>query len=572
VEYFVEEKIDGVSISLIYEDGLLTLGATRGDGKRGDDITENIKTIRSIPLRIPAVGGSRKQKVPKLLEVWGEAYLSHAQFERINREKEKSGEEPFANPRNACAGTLKLLDPKMVAARRLDAFIHGLAVLKGGESPRSQSDAFSFFKGLGFKTIAHTVVCSSIEKASTFIDRFQNKKAKLYYDIDGLVIKVNCFDQHKVLGKTSKAPRWMIAYKYPAERVTTVLEGIKVQVGRTGVLTPVARLKPVKVSGTTVSRASLHNQDEIERLDARIGDHVVVEKSGEIIPKVVEVLKGRRKGSPRKFVFPTKCPSCGAKTERFEGEVAVRCINLGCSAQLKAKVRHFAQRDAMDIEGLGSVWVEQFVDNGLIRNLADIYYLDFDRVLNLERMAKKSTENLFRGIEESKKQPLHRLIFGLGIPGVGENAAHILAQRFRKLDKLAAVSEADLESIREVGPVTAHSIARFFAEGGAKKILEKLRNAGVRFDLVEAAKGEMPFTNKTVVITGTLEKYERSQAESLIRSLGGRPSGSVSKKTDFLVAGESPGSKLAKAKSLGVKIIQEKEFLGLLRECGVDAV
>lgn len=566
IDYFVEEKIDGVSLSLTYENGLFVLGATRGDGTRGDDVTENIKTIGSIPLKIPRSGAGFRGKVPKLLEVRAEAYLSHSIFEKINREKEKAGEELFANPRNACAGSLKLLDPKLVAARKLDAFVHGLAIFEGSGRPESQSGAFEFLKELGFKTIRHTSLCRDINEVNQFIAGFHEKKDHLDYDIDGMVVKVDSFADQKALGATSKAPRWMIAYKYPAERAETILEDIKVQVGRTGTLTPVAILKPVRLSGTTVSRASLHNQDEIERLDVRIGDHVLVEKSGEIIPKVMEVVKGKRKGPLRKFVYPDRCPVCGGKAERFGEEVAVRCINLACPAQLKARVRHYAQRDAMDIDGLGIVWIEKFIELGWIKDLADIYSMDFDKVAALERMGEKSTENLFKGIEVSKKRPLHRLIYGLGILDVGEHAAHLLAQKFKGLDRLAGVTLEELESIREIGPVTARSIHEFFREPGAKKVLEKLRKAGVRFDLVEEVKASTPFSGKTCVITGTLEKFERSAAEALIRRFGGHPSGSVSKKTDFLIVGENAGSKLDKAKELGIKILHEKEFLKMLEQ------
>ncbi len=570
VEYFAEEKVDGVSLSLTYEDGILVLAATRGDGTRGDDVTENVKTISSIPLRLPAPGLAFKGKVPSRLEVRAEAFISHAQFEKINNEKEKLDEEPFANPRNACAGSLKLLDPKLVASRRLDARIHGLAVIEGVNAPTSQSGAFAYLQSLGLPMIENHKLCLDLGQVEDYIGKFQEKKNELLYDVDGLVIKVDRFDFQRALRTTSKSPRWAIAYKYPAERAETVLEDIKVQVGRTGVLTPVAVLKPVRLSGTTVSRASLHNQDEIERLDVRIGDVVRVEKCGEIIPKVVEVAAEKRKGSLRKFVFPERCPVCGGKVEKAGEEVAVRCINPACPAQLKARVRHFAMRDAMDIEGLGAVWVATFVEKGLIKDLADIYSLDRDKVLKLERMGEKSADNLFQGIEDSKKRPLEKLIFGLGIADVGERGGHILAQKFRTLEKLEAASFEELREIREIGPVTAQSIYDFFREPGTKKILARLKKAGVHFDIVEAVKTGTPFSGKTFVITGTLEKYERSEAEALIRGLGGHPSGSVSKKTDFLIAGESAGSKLEKAKTLGVRILDEKAFLKMLADSGIS--
>ncbi|HLD49741.1 MAG TPA: NAD-dependent DNA ligase LigA, partial [bacterium] len=465
---------------------------------------------------------------------------------------------------------LKMLDPKIVASRRLDAWAHGLALIEGAaKEPKSQSEAHEFMRSLGLKTIQNTRLCESIEKVIEFIEEFRDKKSKLSYEVDGLVVKVNRFDYQTALKSTSKAPRWAIAYKYPAERAETMLEDIKVQIGRTGVLTPVAILKPVQLSGTTVSRASLHNSDEIERLDVRIGDHVRVEKSGEIIPKVMEVLKEKRKGALRKFVFPDHCPVCGGKAEKSGEEVAVRCINPACPAQLKARVRHFAQRTAMDIEGLGAVWGNTFVEKGLIKDLADIYFLDFETVANLERMGEKSTENFFKGLEDSKSRPLARLIFGLGIMDVGERGAQILAQKFRNLDALAKAVMEDFESIREIGPVTAQSIYDFFREEGAKKIISKLRKAGVRFDIVEKIKAGTPFSGKTCVITGTLEKYERPAAEALIRSLGGHPTGSVSKKTDFVIVGENAGSKAAKAKELGIEIFDEKQFLRLLKSSGI---
>lgn len=577
LSYFVEQKIDGVSISLVYEKGRLTLGATRGDGRFGDDVTENIKTVRSIPLAIPSPGAPFKGKIPDILEVRGEIYMPEESFEKLNQEKEKKGEELFANPRNACAGSLKLLAPAQVAERRLNIFVHGLGLVKVGTVParpaggceppllpRSQSEAFDFFKALGFRTIEYTKRCADIHEAEEFIRWFQPKRDKLNYEIDGMVVKVDSFEDQKALGQTTHAPRWMIAYKYPAERKETLVEDIQVQVGRTGALTPVAFLKPVRISGTTVSRASLHNRDEIERLDVRIGDHVLVEKSGEIIPKVIEVLRGKRKKPLPKFRFPTKCPVCGGRAQSFGDEVAVRCVNFGCPAQLKARVRHYAQRDAMDIEGLGEVWIHTFVEKGFIKDLADIYYLDFDKVRNLERMGEKSAQNLFQGIEASKKRPLQRLIFGLGILNVGEHAADLLAHQFKSLDCLAKAGEDELSRIREIGPVTAESIVHFFKEPGTQKVLAKLARAGVRSDIVEAVKTGGPFAGKTVVITGTLKNYGRGEAEALIRRMGGHPSGSVSRKTDFLILGREPGSKYDKAKELGIKILSESDFQKLI--------
>ena len=568
--YFVEEKIDGVSIALVYEDGLLKLGATRGDGRYGDDITENIKTLGSVPLRLPAPGSSFQGPVPKLLEVRGEAYISKDQFWKINHEKEKNGEELFANPRNACAGSLKLLDPKLVARRKLDALIHGLARCEGSQKPRNQSEAMAFLRDLGFKVIPDAQKCKDMREVFGVVDAIETKRDQLQYEIDGVVVKVDRFEDQKALGMTSKSPRWMIAYKYPAEQAETVLEDIKIQVGRTGVLTPVANLTPVRLAGTTVSRASLHNQDEIERLDARIGDHVFIEKSGEIIPQVISVNKDKRKGNPPKFVFPKNCPVCGEKAGKYGEEVAVRCLNPLCPAQLKGALKHFAGREAMDIENLGVSIIDQLVEKGLVKDLADLYYLKQAGLEALERMAEKSAANLIEGIERSKKRPLPNLIFALGILDVGVHTAFILADKFRNIEKLSKATVENLEGIREIGPVTAESIVGFFRQESTKKLLKKLEQAGVQMDIVEKIAGDNPFRGKTIVLTGTLERMERPAAEALLRKLGAHPSGSVSKKTNILVAGPGAGSKLSKARELGVTIWDEANFLSELKKSGVQ--
>lgn len=568
-EYFVEEKIDGVSIALVYENGTLKLGASRGDGKYGDDITENIKTIGSIPLRIPAEGSSFKGTPPKLLEVRGEAFIAKNQFEKINKEKEKNGEELFANPRNACAGSLKLLDSKIVAIRKLDALIHGLARLEGENKPKSQSEAMTLLRSLGFKTISDAKKCKGLKEVFDVIDAVENKREKLQYEIDGAVVKVDNFEDQKTLGFTSKSPRWMIAYKYPAEQAVTVLEDIKVQVGRTGVLTPVAILKPVRLAGTTVSRASLHNQDEIERLDARIGDHVFIEKSGEIIPQVISVDLSKRKGNPPKFIFPEKCPVCGEKTGKSGTEVAIRCLNSLCPAQLKGSLKHFAGREAMDIENLGIALIDQLVAKGLVKDLADLYFLKQTDLEPLERMGGKSAKNVIEAIEQSKKKPLSRLIFALGILDVGVHTAFILADRFKSIEKLAAADAEALQGIHEIGPVTAESIVAFFHQASTKKILKKMKEADVAMDITEKTIGDNPFRGKTIVLTGTLEKLERSKAEAILRKLGARPSGSVSSKTDIVIAGPGAGSKLKKANELRLLVWDEERFLSELSVLGV---
>ncbi len=562
VDYFVEEKIDGVSISLTYENGHLTLAATRGDGETGDDVTANIKTIHAVPLVIPRTE-KFKGRVPELIEVRGEVYMPKESFEKLNAEKEKHGEELFANPRNACAGSLKLLDPGIVAERRLSIFCHGVGAFKG-QVPQAQSELIAFYKQLGFPVVASAHVCKGIAEVIKFVEKYEPNRYRLDYEIDGMVVKVNKFDDQQRLGKTSKAPRYLIAYKYAAEQAETILEDIQIQVGRTGVLTPVAHLEPVFVSGTTVSRASLHNQDEIERLDARIGDHVLVQKSGEIIPKVVKVLTEKRKGSLRKFQFPTQCPVCGSRVVQTEGQVAIRCVSANCPAQLKAHLRHYAMRSAMDIDGLGVQLIEQIVDNKLVKNISDLYDLTLEQLTDLERMGEKSAENLLKGIEASKGRYLNRLMFALGIPNIGEHVADILAEEFRTLDALSQASPEELQSIHEIGPVAAEAIVLFFKDPATKRILEKLKKAGVRCDFMPKKVASGALEGKSFVVTGTLEKFSRDEAHDMIKKSGGRVSSSISSKTDYLVVGEDAGSKLEKAKKLGVATLNEKAFLKML--------
>jgi DNA ligase (NAD+) len=558
--YCVEEKIDGVSIALIYEKGKLVLGATRGDGRFGDDVTANIKTIRAVPLSLPAPGAAYEGVVPQLLELRGEVFMPQKSFLKLNEEKEKQGEELFVNPRNACAGSLKLLDSKLVAKRELSLFVHGVG-LHDSLAPKSQSEMLDFFKALGFKVNPNSKKCRNIEEVIEYCEKHQAVKDKLPYDIDGVVVKVDSFQDQAFLGSTAKSPRWMIAYKYPAEQAQTTLLDIQVQVGRTGTLTPVAILKPVFLAGTTVSRASLHNRDEIERLDVRIGDSVLVEKSGLIIPKVVGVLHDKRKTKLAKFVFPKKCPVCAGEVTSVGEEVAIRCMNLNCPAQLKAHLRHFAKREAMDIEGLGIQLINQLVDQKMAKDVADIYNLDYDKVVHLERMAEKSADNLFRAIEESKKRPLPRLIFALGISDVGEHAAQVLAQKYHSIEALAKASREELEEIHEIGEVMARSIVDFFNLKSTRLVLEKLKKAGVVFNYIEKVdRANAPLLGKTFVVTGTLSKYSRLEIQNLIRKLGGNIGSGVSKNTHFLVAGNEPGSKLKKAQELHIPILDEKAF------------
>jgi len=571
IDYVVELKIDGVSISLLYENGKFIQGATRGDGVKGDDVTVNLKTIKSLPLKLEPVRGV---KIPGTFEARGEIYLSSRMFLKINKEKEKNNEEPFANPRNAAAGSLKLLDSAMVAERQLDMWIYGLGYVEGSVF-KAQSEALGFLKGAGFRVNPRIKKCRSINEVIEYCKEWEHKKDSLEYDIDGMVIKVDSFAHQRALGHTSKSPRWMISYKFPAEQKETILEDIIVQVGRTGTLTPVAVLKPIELSGSTVSRATLHNQDEVARKDIRIGDHVIIEKAGEIIPQVVEAIKSKRKGRERKFSMPGKCPVCGSEVKEVKGEVALRCENLACAAQLKERVKHFASRQAMDIEGMGDAIAAQLVDRGMIKDYGDIYYLKRADLAGLERMAEKSASNLIDAIEKSKRNTLNRLVFGLGIRHVGIRAAWILSARFGSIDKIASAEIEGFEAINEIGPVMAESIYNFFRTKENKKVIEKLKKAevNVKGRAHPAPQGygagsaeRKALEGKTFVVTGALENFSRQDAEELIRQNGGNASSSVSKKTDFLVTGKDPGFKYDKAKKLGVKIIREEEFKKLIQK------
>jgi DNA ligase (NAD+) len=563
VSYFVEEKIDGVSMSLVYEKGILTRAITRGDGKTGDDVTENVKTIRSIPLSII---GRKNESIPDVLEVRGEVYMPHASFQAINAEKEARKEILFANPRNACAGSLKLLDPALVARRNLALFVYGLGYVEG-RVPVETFEAFVHFaKECGLPVNPHSRLCDDIDAVIDYCRRHDRARSELSYDIDGMVVKVNSFTDHRILGATSKSPRWQIAYKFPAEQVETVLEDIQVQVGRTGVLTPVACLRPVQVSGTTVSRASLHNKDEIARLDVRIGDSVVIEKSGEIIPKVIRVLTEKRSKRSVPFRFPTECPVCASPVTQHENEVALRCLSPRCPAQIKAHLRHWAMRSAMDIQGLGVQLIDQLVDEGILKTVSDIYRLEKDTLVSLERMGEKSAANIMAAIEKSKKRPLNKVIFALGIPEVGEHAGIVLAHQYKSLEDISTADYTDLCAIHEIGPVMAQSIVDFFALKSTQAMLSDLKRLGV--DLAQAPARQSdeaaPFQAKTFVITGSLSRYSRAEVKNIIQMLGGKVTGSVSAKTDYVVIGEEPGSKYTKAKSLGVPIVTENDFYRMI--------
>ena len=553
-DYIVEFKIDGVSVSIVYENGKFLRGATRGDGKTGDDVSFNLKTIRSIPMEL----SGDKENLPELIEVRGEVFIPKKMFEKINKEKEKCGEELFANPRNAAAGSLKLLDPRITARRYLDILIWGVGELKGKQL-KGHEDALDYMKKLGIKVIPYATRCSDIEGVIKVCEKWQEKRIELDYATDGMVIKVNSIKQQEKLGTTAKSPRWMIAYKFPAERVVTRIIDMKAQVGRTGVITPVAILEPVLVSGTTVSRATLHNFDEIKRLDIKLNDRVYIEKSGEIIPKVIQVIKEKRNGSEKTLKAPTNCPFCGSTLERDEDEVALRCGNASCGAQVKQRIFHFASKNAMDIEGLGESIVEQLVEKELVKDYADIYGLELDQLKGLERFAEKSAQNIKKSIEKSKSNDLNRLIFALGIRHVGQKAAWTLAMKFGSLQEIMNQDIKSLTSINELGPVMAESINKFFKNLKNLKVIEKLIKYGVKTKAVKLPEKTV-FSGKTFVITGSLNDYTRQGAEELIRMFGGSTSSSVSKNTDFLIAGKDPGSKLGKAEKLGVKTINEKDF------------
>ena len=556
VGYVVELKFDGVSVSLTYRDGRLEQGATRGDGEQGDDITANLKTIRAIPL---ALHPPASVAVPRRMEVRGEVYLPRPAFEALNREREKKGELLFANPRNAAAGSLKQLDSRVVMERRLNIFCYGLGAVEG-RAFAAHHETLKFLQEAGFRVNPHFKRCAGIEQAIAYCREWEPKRSKLEYDIDGMVIKVDSLEQQRRLGATAKSPRFAIAYKFPAERAVTRLLEIEVNVGRTGVLTPVAHLEPVFLAGTTVSRASLHNEDEIKRKEIRIGDLVTVEKAGEIIPQVVEVLKSKRTGREKSFHMPTRCPVCGGPVARDPEEVALRCQSVACPAQLKERLVHFAQRDAMDIEGLGDAMAEQLVGTRLVADYGDIYGLKMEKLLALERMGKKSAENLLKGIQASTQRGLARLIFALGIRHVGAVNAQALTRHFSAMEKLARATEEELNELPDVGPVVAASIAQFFQSPENSRVLHKLRAAGVKMEEAAAKRLSDRLAGETVLFTGELADLPRHEAQELVRAHGGAVGSGVTSKTTLVVAGPEAGSKLGKARKLGIKIVDETEF------------
>lgn len=553
--YVVEHKIDGLSVSLEYRDGEFVRGSTRGDGTVGEDVSENIKTIASVPLKL-------SKPIP-YIEVRGEVYMPRDSFVHLNEQREEREEPLFANPRNAAAGSLRQLDPKIAAERKLDIFVFNIQQLEGVEV-KTHIEGLQLLKELGFKTILNDKSYADINDAITQIEHIGEERGELPFDIDGAVVKVNEISGRELLGSTSKFPKWAIAYKYPAERQKTKINDIVVQVGRTGAITPLAYLEPVRIAGSTVSRATLHNSDYIVEKDIKIGDTVIIEKAGDIIPAVVEVVTSERTGSERMFSMPKTCPACGADVVREDGEAAYRCTGINCPAQRVRHIIHFVSRNAMDIDGLGPAVIEQLIANNLIETAADLYFLKKEDIAALEKMGDKSAENLLAALERSKSNKLSSIITGLGIRHIGEKAAKVLAKRYKTMDALINAGEDELTLVDEIGPIMAKAIVNFFAEDQNIAFINRLREAGVAMDIVENSTQDERFAGMTFVLTGTLEKYTRNEASAIIENLGGKTSSSVSKKTSYVLAGEEAGSKLDKAQKLGVTVISEEEFENMI--------
>lgn len=563
-EFVVELKFDGIAVSLLYEDGRLVRGATRGDGERGDDITGNLKTVRSIPLRLFDGNG-----LPRRVEVRGEVYMPKAGFEKLNREQEKRDEKPFANPRNAAGGTLKLQDPALVAGRPLRFTAYFLGI-RDGDVGRltSHFDSLHELRKFGLPVSRHVALCKSVWEVIDFCNAWEDKRDGLPFEIDGVVVKVNSMDQQARLGATARSPRWAVAYKFKPRQVATVLRKIHFQVGRTGAITPVAELAPVFLAGSTISRATLHNEEEIHRKDIREGDTVVIEKGGDVIPKITAVVLKKRPKDSKPFRMPRECPACGGPVIRSEDEVAVRCENIACPAQTHRRIEHFAARGAMDIDGLGEAIIHLLIEHKMgVEDCGDLYFLDEKKLSDLERMGEKSARNLMKAIEESKKRPLDRLIFALGIRYVGSNVAGILADAFGSIENLNQASFDKLQVIEGIGPTIAESVVQFFGQKRNLDVLEKLRKAGVKMEEArKKAKKSGAFQGKTFVLTGALTRFPREAVEALIQSEGGNVSGSVSRNTDYVLVGENPGSKYRKALDLNIEIMDEDTFVSALEK------
>jgi DNA ligase (NAD+) len=556
LEYLAELKIDGLGISVIYRGGKYFRAVTRGDGFRGDEVTANVKTIKSLALAIPE---------DREVEARGEIYLPFESFQKINREREEKEEPIFANPRNAAAGSVRLLDPREVASRKLDIFLYALFI--EGQELSSQQETLETLKKLGLKINPHSRFCPRLEDVILYWEEWRERRDDLDYDVDGIVVKVNSAAQRKILGATAKSPRWAISFKFPARQATTRIKEIIIQVGRTGALTPVAILEPVKLSGITISRSTLHNKDEIRRKDIRVGDTVLIERSGDVIPKIVSVMKEKRTGKERRFLWPSRCPVCHSQTFKPEGEVIARCTNPSCPAKIRESILHFASRRAMNIEGLGEALVDHLLEKKLVKSIPDIYAFRYEDLVKLERMGPKSSQNLLAQIERTKQADLARFIFALGMRHVGERTARALAGHFLDMEALMKASKEELTQVEDIGPVVAESIVFFFEQPENHELIAKLRESGLAPSVKkEGKKAGRPLQGMTFVLTGTLESMDREEASGIIENLGGQVSSSVSSKTSYLIVGEEPGSKLDKARRLGVKTLNEKEFLKLIKK------
>ena len=565
LDYMAELKIDGVSCSLVYENGIFSLGATRGNGEIGEDITNNLKTVKSIPLKLMG------HNIPKRIDIRGEIYIEKGDFEMINKEKAKRKEAPFANPRNAASGSLKLLDSSLVSKRNLKCFIHSFGWIEGRKFS-SQKHFLDTARKWGLRTNPNNQYCRNLKEVIEYYNYWVEKRDKLEYEADGIVIKINNFALQNTLGVTLKSPRWAVAYKFPAHQATTVVKDIEFGVGRTGIITPVALLDPVECGGVTISRVTLHNFDEVKRLDVRVDDTVLIERAGDVIPKVVKVIFSKRSGHAKKIVVPKKCPVCGSKiAKEKEDEVYWYCINPDCPARLKESVLHFASRSAMDIEGMGESLVDELIKRGIVKSLVDIYRLSEKDLLKLPLFKEKKARNIYSAIKKSKKNSLSRFLYGLGIPHIGEKAAKLLADKYRDIDKFSGIKSKDYENMPDVGPIMAESLENFFKDRKIKRMIDGFKKEGLI--LKEETMGANILSGKVFVFTGELSGISRFDAQKAVEALGGRWSSSVSRKTDFVVAGHNPGSKLNKAEELGIKIINEDEFRKLIgRRQGVDRI
>lgn len=559
VDYVIEVKIDGLAVELVYINGEFALGSTRGDGFTGEDITQNLRTIKSIPMRLLNIDGA---PMPERLEVRGEIYMGRKEFEELNRKREVTGEPVFANPRNAASGSVRQLDPKITAGRKLNIFCYAMGQITGIEIA-THMEFLENLKRWGFRVNPYTRLCTKLEEVFEHYNYIKSIRDEIPYEIDGTVIKVNRLDYQAALGQVSRSPRWAIAYKFESHEEESIVKDITVGVGRTGALTPVAVLEPVNIGGVVVERATLHNEDEIKRKDIRIGDSVIVTRAGDVIPEVVRVLVEKRKGDEKIFEMPDSCPVCGEHVVRPEGEAIRRCVNINCPAQIKGRIIHFASKRAMDIDGLGEKLVDQLVDKGIVRDVSDLYYLTKEQLSNLERMADKSAQNIIDAINSSKKRPFNRFIYALGIRHVGEHISGLLAERYKDIESLIESKEEELMNINEIGPEVANSIVLFFQDEKNRKTIKRMIDAGVEIEY--AMEGNRPLEGTVFVFTGALKTMTRDEAKRMVESLGAKTSNSVGKKVDFVVAGEEAGSKLDKARQMGVKIIDEDEFLLMVR-------